>query len=137
MSDFNAANRKDVSRREKAQRRWELERRAVVVDLMATEYGRRWMWEMISLGGVFRVNPDPTSMAFTEGQRSMANALMNEVMVACPEQFIQAMRESNARSSLANAPEPAERDPDEPHDARAYAHDADSERVFDSGADAS
>ena len=102
MSD-NAADRKDVRRREKAARQAEVARREVIAQLMSTTPGRQWLWDKLSECQCFHttfVTGDALASAFQEGRRSMGLSLLADIMAHCPDQYIQAMRESNERSTL-------------------------------------
>lgn len=99
MSDYNAADRKDVRRAEKAARQAELARGEVVKGLMDTTAGRRYVWDRLSAAHIFvtSFNLDPVQMAFNEGERNQGLQLLGDIMQWCPDLFIQAMRESNER----------------------------------------
>ena len=97
----NAANRKSIRRKEKASRLADVQRREVITQLMSTEAGRHWMWDTLASCHIFATtfNGDPTQSAFMEGQRAAGLAMLSDIMAACPDQYIQAMRESNVRST--------------------------------------
>ena len=98
----NAADRKDIRRREKQAKLDARSRAEVVHSLMSTTQGREWMWDKLATARVFSstFNGDALYSAFNEGRRSAGLSLLGIVMLACPEQYIQAQRESNDRSSL-------------------------------------
>lgn len=96
---YNTGERKDIRRAEKAAKLAEQNRGEVLLAIMSTIPGREWIWNRLSMAGVFTVFP-PTNalaMAFNEGNRNQGLALLNDVMQWCPDEFILAMREANAR----------------------------------------
>lgn len=95
----NAADRKAIRVKEKAARLAERERGDVIRNLMSTTHGRRYLWDKLGEAHVFATSfsSDPLAMAFNEGERNFGLRLLNEITRWCPEQFIQAMRESNER----------------------------------------
>ena len=57
--------------------------------LMSSKRGRRIVWRLLDLSGPFRLSFDTNAMkmAFNEGNRSLGNRLLDEVMNLCPEMF--------------------------------------------------
>jgi hypothetical protein len=97
----NAADRKSIRRLEKAAKLADAQRRQVITDLMSTTFGREWMWDVLSRCHCFSTtfNGDALASAFAEGQRAIGLSLLSDIMIACPDQYITAMRESNDRST--------------------------------------
>lgn len=86
----------DVHESEKALS--EIKKQQAVADLrevLATPAGRRFVWRLLTQGGVFRaVAPaDAVVMAFREGGRNEALRLLNEVFSHAPEAFGLMMKE--------------------------------------------
>lgn len=96
---LDTSDRKSVRAAEKAAARTDRERGEVVTALMATQPGRKYVWDKLGEAGIFHsvFSTEPLQMAFNEGQRNQGLLLLNEVIQWCPEQFIQAMREANGR----------------------------------------
>lgn len=96
---YNASDRKQVREAEKSARLADQNRGAVIADLASRESGRRYLWDRIAEAGVFAstYHDNPQRMAFAEGQRTVGLALLNDFMHYAPDNFIQAMRESNGR----------------------------------------
>jgi hypothetical protein len=114
MTEYNAADRKSIRAAEKAFAIAERERGEVVVEMMATQARRRYIWDKLGEAHIFSTSfsTDPTQMAFNEGQRNQGLVLLNDIIQYCPEQFIEAMREANGRrtsSDAARSPAPGER----------------------------
>lgn len=103
---FNAADRKDVRAAEKAARAAERERQDTVRNLCSTLNGRRYVWDKFSLAGIFVALPptDALTMAFNEGIRAGGLSLVDDVITACPEQFIRMMQEANERNLTRGSP---------------------------------
>lgn len=110
----NAADRKSVRAQEKAARLAERERQEVITSIMSTPAGRAWLWDTLSACHIFVTTfiPDSNASAFQEGRRSVGLSLLADIMAACPDYYIQAMRESNERyitNSVRDSSAPAER----------------------------
>jgi hypothetical protein len=105
----NASDRKSIRRKEKAARLAEVSRAAVITEVMSTIQGRQWLWDLLGNCHIFSTtfNPEPSISAFQEGQRNVGLFLLADIMAHCPDQYIQAMRESNERyhSDLNSAPD--------------------------------
>jgi hypothetical protein len=102
MTGPNAADRKSIRRLEKAAKLADAQRRQVITSLMSTSFGREWMWDVLSRCHCFSTtfNGDALASAFAEGQRAIGLSLLSDIMIACPDQYIQAQRESNDRDHL-------------------------------------
>jgi hypothetical protein len=100
VEPYNAGERKSVRAAEKVARLAERERHEVIVALMAHAAGRRYVWDRLSAANIFTAtfSTDALQMAFAEGNRNQGLQLLSDVMQACPDQFILAMREANERS---------------------------------------
>ena len=97
----NAADRKSIRRLEKQAATDLAQREAFVRTMMSTIEGRSWFWYHLSSCHVFATSftSSPLATAFNEGQRSIGLALLAEVMSVCPDQYIQAQRESHERNA--------------------------------------
>jgi|SRR5882724_8576907 len=102
--DF-AHDRKSIRRLEKQAAIVDAQRAAVIHNTMSTIEGRQWLWDVLATCHCFSstFNGDALQSAFAEGQRSIGLAILADIMLACPDYYIQAMRESNERSSIASA----------------------------------
>lgn len=98
----NAADRKSIRRREKAARLADVQRREVVTQLMSSAAGRQWLWDRLSDCHIFvtTFNGDPYQSAYMEGQRASGLSMLSDILAVCPDQYIQAMREANVRSTV-------------------------------------
>ena len=101
----NAADRKSIRRKEKAARLADVQRREVIANVMSTSFGRQWIWDLLASCHIFATTftTDPQQTAFQEGQRNVGLSLLADIMAYCPDQYIQAMRESNERYNSNNA----------------------------------
>lgn len=109
---LNTSDRKSIRAAEKAAALADKQRGEVVVNLMSTIPGRKYIWDKLSVAGIFATtfSTDALQMSFNEGQRNQGLVLLNDVIEYCPEQFIEAMREANGRrseSSTADSAGPA------------------------------
>jgi len=74
---------------------------ASVQSIMASLGGRSWMRDQLEFCAVFHTTftGDALSSAFNEGRRTVGLRLLDYVMQACPDAYIQMMKEStNVRS---------------------------------------
>lgn len=107
MSDvpYNAAERLHVRRAAKASAVAQSLDDSVVRELMSTPLGRAWIWRKLEACHVFASSfaADDRTTSFNEGQRSIGLALISDVMRACPDYYLLAMRESDERSRAHDA----------------------------------
>lgn len=98
----NASVRASVRAQEKAAERSAAVRAEVITSLMSHPSGREYVHDILSQAHVFHTSftTDVSQMCFAEGERSFGLRFLADVMDHCPEQFIQMMRETNARSDL-------------------------------------
>jgi hypothetical protein len=101
MPPPNAADRKSIRRLEKAAKLADAQRHQVIFNLMSTSYGRQWVWDLLAAAHMFEANTisDPRLSGIFDGERNLGLRLLSDIMAACPDQFVQAMREANDRSS--------------------------------------
>lgn len=114
---FNAANRKDVRRAEKASHRADLDRLEFVRTGMSTAPGRSWFYQLLASCHVFVVNPptNPYVTAFSEGERNIGVRIYTDIMLASPNEYILMINEANHRE-LSNARSDPDSYPDAPTD---------------------
>lgn len=99
MSDekpYDASDPHDVNVRIRAARRWDDKRSRVIVGILSTEDGRRWIRETLeSLNvGANPFNPDALRMSYNCGILSAGQGLMAQVMNASPQLYMQMMSET-------------------------------------------
>ena len=97
----NAANRKDIRAQEKAAARLAANDREVVAGLMSTMVGRAWIHAKLEFCHIFA---DPFTNealleAYRKGERNVGLALLADIMLHCPNQYVLMMEEANARST--------------------------------------
>lgn len=100
--NLNAASRKDIRQAEKASKLADIRAREVTTELMSTPAGREWFWLRLVECHIFEqsfVPNDPLASAFREGERAIGLRLLSVVMLHCPDQYVTAARESNARDT--------------------------------------
>jgi len=104
---YNAGERKDIRKAEKAARQAEVARGEVVKGIAATQPGRKYLWDLLAAAHIFTtsfVAGDPLQMAFAEGERNQGLQLLADIMRWCPERFIEMMREHTAPPSAPDEP---------------------------------
>ena len=96
---YNAADRKDIRKAEKAATVARAQRLQFIHTMMTSAEGRTFVYDFLLDGNVFRTtfSSDPLQMAFAEGNRNSALKLLADVMAACPDLYIIMTREANDR----------------------------------------
>ena len=96
---YDAGDRKDVRRAEKAAHIAGRQRSETVASIMSGAPGRAYFHEQLSIASVFATtfDRDPIVMAFNEGRRNQGLLLLNDIMQYNPDNFILMMREANER----------------------------------------
>lgn len=94
---YDAGDPKDVKAAIKASQRWDDKRNRVIVGLMDTEDGRRWVREVLEIRPVGHTvfSKDGLSMAYAEGERMVCARIATDVMNAAPELYMKMMAEAN------------------------------------------
>lgn len=93
---YDASNRKDVRKAEKAARLAIAQDREAIRKIMVDSFGRAWMWHKLSAARVFSdpFTGDPLVEAYNKGNRNFGMMLLGDIMLHCPEQYIQMTREA-------------------------------------------
>jgi hypothetical protein len=99
---YNAADRKNVRAAEKAAKREAQERHNLLVATMSSTSGRKWIHDLLFSCHVFRASfsNDPLEMAFREGERNVGLRILDDLMQACPDDYVLMMREENGRRTI-------------------------------------
>ena len=99
---YNAGERKDVRRLEKESKLADQNRREFMAGVMSTQPGRLWMFDKLQACHIFASSFTTNALqtAFAEGERNVGLQLLNDIMQACPDQYVLMMKEANARSTL-------------------------------------
>jgi hypothetical protein len=118
----NAARRASVRAQEKEAQQTDGIRRVVITSLMSNHDGRQYIQDVLEQSHVFQTSFSDNygTMCFMEGERNFGLRVLNDVMESCPEQFIQMMREKNARTQY-----------DEVRDAKEAVEEPEEEAVLD------
>lgn len=96
---YDASDPKDVKERIKESQRWEDRKVRVILSLMATPDGRRYVREHLELAhvGTNPFNSDALKMAFNCGEANVGQRYMADVMNAAPQLYMQMMEEARPR----------------------------------------
>ena len=102
---YNAANRAHIKAAAKAARLVERQRQEIISGIMSVASGRAWVLDLLEVCHIFSTSFQSNALqtAFAEGERNIGLRLLNDVMSACPDQYVEMMRERNARDSTADA----------------------------------
>ncbi|MGC9196341.1 MAG: hypothetical protein ACP5IL_12940 [Syntrophobacteraceae bacterium] len=81
QSDYNAAEPEHVKGRKEKLKTRDLQKKGALRSLLITPDGRLWMWDLLSLCGVYHssFSNDALVMAFNEGRRDAGNRLIAEI----------------------------------------------------------
>jgi len=98
---YDASNRRDVRTAQKQAKVAEQQRKEIMNGIMSVAPGRKWMCELLETCHIFATSFSDSQlrMAFMEGQREIGLRMLSDIMGACPDQYVEMMRERNARSS--------------------------------------
>lgn len=93
---YDASNRKDVRKAEKASRLAARDDADAVIKIMADSFGRAWMWRKLTAARIFDdpFTGDPLVEAYNKGNRNFGMILLSDIMHHCPEQYLQMTREA-------------------------------------------
>lgn len=96
---YDASNRKDVRKAEKAARLAVRDDRDAIVKIMSDTFGRAWMWRKLEAARIFTdpFTGDALVEAYNKGYRNFGSILLADVMLHCPDQYLQMTREANVR----------------------------------------
>src|SRR5215510_15756302 len=102
---YDASNRRDVRTAQKLAKVAEQQRKEIMNGIMSVTPGRKWMCELLETCHIFATSFSDSQlrMAFMEGQREIGLRMLSDIMAACPDQYVEMMRERNARSSTDEA----------------------------------
>lgn len=114
---YDASNRKDIRRAEKAAKVAEDLRLAYLKAAMTTSQGRQWFHDLLERCHIFAdpFTGDPLREAYSKGERNIGLFIYADIVTHCPNDFITMMQEAHGRRTLdtiRNAPgadAPAER----------------------------
>jgi len=101
MMAYDAGNRKDVRALEKESKFENQQRMEVIKGIMSVPPGRKWMYDLLFRCHVFSTSYSDLGlrMSFMEGQREVAIWVLTDIMSACPDSYVEMMREANERQS--------------------------------------
>ena len=96
MDDLS--NPTDVKRIAKDARQADLVRQEIIRGIMSLPQGRGWMYGLLERCHVFQTTftGKSLSMAFQEGERNIGLELIQDVMAACPDQYVAMIREAQS-----------------------------------------
>lgn len=102
---YSAAERKDIRRAEKAAKLADTQRLEIITNLMSAAPGRAWVCDLLEACHIFTTTytGDALSGAFSEGERNVGLRLLADIMSACPQRYLEMMRERNDRHLAADS----------------------------------
>jgi hypothetical protein len=92
----NAADEKQVKKARKKERRKDIQNRHDIRQMLAADFGRRFLWRYLSKCNVFSTVQGPSpQIHFDEGFRQVGLDMMNDIIDANPEALVRMMDEAN------------------------------------------
>jgi len=97
MPILNASDRKSIRAAEKAEVLREVQDREAVGAIMSSIPGRAWMWRQLSAAHIFAPNtiPDQRLAGIFDGERNFGLRLLADIMLHCPDAYLQMTKEAN------------------------------------------
>jgi len=101
---YNAGERQHVRQAAKVARIADRQQREFITNLMSAVAGRAWLFSLLEACHVFATSHTANALntAFAEGERNIGLLILNDVMAACPDQYVVMMREANARRTASD-----------------------------------
>lgn len=95
--DVEAARNRDTERTDQS-RAQKLAADTDFLWVMSDQRGRRTMWRQLSDAGIFRSSfaPDPSVMAFNEGNRQAGLKLLDRMLRVCPAEYLLMQKENTS-----------------------------------------
>lgn len=104
IEGYNAADEKQVEKRQKKDKFRRQRIDAGFKRLMADADGRAWIWSFLSDCGIFRTSFDPSNArtAFNEGWRAAGLKVTADIHRLCPEQYLRMVNENQTNEEKEN-----------------------------------
>jgi hypothetical protein len=92
--------REGVRERNARLKREAAETRDVIVKVMSTNVGRRWIADLLAMCHIYQdcLGTDARSSAFLLGERNVGLRLQADILAACPDYFLEMLREQGDRN---------------------------------------
>ena len=104
---YNAADANAVNKRQKSAKTRDLQKKAALKRLLSDAEGRMWMWDLLTLCGVYHssFSSDALAMAFHEGHRNIGLHLTAEINRLGPELYARMVNENFSASNFSASKE--------------------------------
>jgi hypothetical protein len=98
---YDAGDPVAVKAKQKTARLREEANKKVLRQLMGSNEGRAWTYELLALCHVYQsaFSTNALSMACAEGERNIGLRILSELMQACPDRYIEMLKEANGERS--------------------------------------
>lgn len=112
---YDASDRKQVRRAEKADAIAVRNRGAAVKRLMAASADREFVWNFLESLNVFSTPyaDNPYQVYFMLGEQNAGKRLLSDIMQFCPDEYVTMTREANGRRTVSSTIDATERSPGE------------------------
>ncbi len=94
---YDAGDPKAVRERNRTLKRVEASERTVIRQIMGSHEGRAWIFKTLSLCHVYQstFSTNALTMACAEGERNIGLQLTADVIAACPERYLEMLKENS------------------------------------------
>lgn len=96
---FDASDDKTVSNARKKMARVKQKRAAFIREMMNTENGRLWVYDILVMGhiaGPVHTPGDPYATAYKDGERNIANKILFDINEFAPEMYMQMLKDGRS-----------------------------------------
>lgn len=101
MADYDPSEPRHVAIKRRQARADDQARLEFIQYIMGVANGRAYIYDLLVSCHIFTdslFTPDAMSMSFSSGRHSVGQQIVAEIMAACPDQYVQMMREADARA---------------------------------------
>jgi len=99
QTPYNAGDAQHVAKAKSRQKTRGLQKKAALRKLMSDAEGRMWMWDLLTLCGIFHssFSVEALRCAFNEGRRDIGLRLLADINQLSPELYIRMMGENQEK----------------------------------------
>lgn len=99
---YNASERKEIRRAEKAAKQRETERIDFVIGAMSVRQGRAWFHDLLASCHIFNdpFTGDALVEAYSKGERNIGLSIYRDLVGNCPDLFVRMMQEANEKEII-------------------------------------
>ena len=105
MTEYDASNERHIAIQRRVAKALDEAHDTVIHSIMGVADGRAYVYDLLLYCHVFDqpFSPDPHLTAFGCGQLDVGQLIFRKIHAICPDEYIQMMREANARDATNDA----------------------------------